>query len=169
MKIVIDIGAARYGGDYSIERLVEEFHPDVLYAFDPNPALTKKPPGQCEGFRVGDTVVFAERIAAWTFQGEMGYREDGLNSWLTDDPKAPKVECFDLAEFIRKRDDGTEIILKIDAEGAEYELLEHLIETRTDERLSLAWVEWHDGVNDHLGRRMFIEDQIRCPLDEWRW
>src|SRR5262245_49585252 len=34
-KIVIDVGCARYGGDYSIERLIEKFDPDALYGFDP--------------------------------------------------------------------------------------------------------------------------------------
>lgn len=168
MKIVIDIGCARYGGDYSIERLIEEFHPDVLYGFDPNPATTDKPAGQCEGYDLDGTAVFVERLAAWTHKGEIGYLEDGLNSCISH--SGEPVECFDLADYIRRRPDGAEVILKIDAEGSEYDLLEHLIETGADERLSLAWVEWHDLPDGtHVSRRVDIERNIRCQVDEWRW
>ena len=171
MKIVIDIGAARYGGDYSIERLVNEFQPDMLYAFDPNPALTEKPPGECDAYLSGDTAVFAERMAAWTYRGTIGYLEDGLNSCLSHH-SAIQVECFDLADFIRRRPEGSEIILKIDAEGAEYELLDHLIETDADKLLSVAWIEWHPfGVKNPEMRRQWIEENIADNVDlkEWHW
>ena len=39
MSVVIDVGAARYGGDYSMERLIEQFNSTHLYAIDPNPEL----------------------------------------------------------------------------------------------------------------------------------
>lgn len=170
MKIVIDIGAAPYGGDYSIERLVDEFQPDLLYAFDPNPALTEKTPGECEGSIVNETAVFKERLAAWTYRGQIGFLSDGLNSCLTDRTDVEMVECFDLADFIRCRPDDAEIILKLDCEGSEYELLEHLISTGADQRLSLVWVEWHDLPDGtHRAQRMFIEDNIRCQVDEWNW
>ena len=39
MTVVIDVGAARYGGDFSMERLIDQFNPTHLYAIDPNPAL----------------------------------------------------------------------------------------------------------------------------------
>src|SRR3990170_8813696 len=80
--IVIDVGCARYGGDYSIERLIEEFHPDLLYGFDPNPVTTQKPPGECDAYVIEGTTVFIERLAAWTYRGQIGYLEDGLNSCL---------------------------------------------------------------------------------------
>lgn len=165
MKIVIDIGCARYGGDYSIERLVEEFHPDILYGFDPNPATTDVPAGQCDSYMSGDTAVFVERMAAWTYRGKVGYVADGLNSWVTTMKEADLVECFDLADFIERRPAGSEIILKIDAEGSEYDLLRHLILKGADERLKLAWVEWHEP---DRGRAQ-IEEEISCELVEWRY
>ena len=161
--IVIDIGCARYGGDYSIERLIEEFHPDVLYGFDPHSSLAEI---EIDG-DIGDTIVSLKRKAAWTFDGEVGYREDGLNSWVTDDPTAPKVPCFDLARFIEELPE-TEIVLKIDAEGSEYDLLSHLILTGADERLSLVWCEWHMTVENAEARRRVIEAEM-CEIREWTY
>jgi len=175
--IVIDIGCARYGGDYSIERLIEEFNPAVLYGFDPNPAPFREVASLGEGlYGEYETEVDACRVvvqgrAAWTYDGQIGYRDEGLNSWLTDYPSAPKVPCFDLARFIAEIsiDDG-EIVLKCDAEGSEYELLEHLIATRTDALLKLAWIEWHPKlIENAVQRRAKIEAEIACELAEWNW
>lgn len=159
--IVIDVGCARYGGDYSIERLIEEFDPDLLYGFDPNAATA-------------DTYaaphVHIHAAAAWTFDGEVGFLSEGLNSCLTNRADAPEVPCIDLARFIHELPDGEEIVLKIDAEGSEYELLEHLMLHGVDALLKLAWVEFHSfGVPDPAERRASIERRIRCELAEWLW
>lgn len=183
VKIVIDVGCARYGGDYSVERLIEEFQPDTLYGFDPHPSV----PGQVVYLNMGKLDlesgglvppdgpnIILERKAAWVYDGTIGYLEDGLNSTLTDREDAPQVECFDLAEFIfdltRRSSEAPKIILKMDAEGAEYELLEHLISTGADELLELAWIEWHPKKMT-LGerRRRGIERNIHCELAEWLW
>jgi hypothetical protein len=160
--IVIDVGCAKYGGDYSIERLIEEFHPDILFGFDPNPALEQLSPG--ESFLIGETEVMLEQKAAWIFDGEVGYVNDSLNSWVTGAVNAEQVPCFDLARFIEGLPDD-DIVLKMDAEGSEYDLLRHLILKGMDERLRLAWIEWH--VPDR-GRAQ-IEAEIACELAVWNW
>lgn len=179
MTVVIDVGCARYGGDFSIERLIHEFKPVMVYGFDPNDEIVASAPEGSE--RVNETRwvtpegvgVALEKKAAWTYDGEIGYRSDTLNSWITDAVDAPKVECFDLARFIVERagrDPSQEIVLKMDAEGAEYDLLDHLIETRADALLKLAWIEWHPKkVQNGNRRRQQIEEQIACEIVEWRW
>jgi hypothetical protein len=58
----------------------------------------------------------------------------------------------------------------MDAEGSEYELLDHLIEAGADKLLKLAWIEWHPfGVKNPAMRRKWIEDNIACEITEWRW
>lgn len=181
--IVIDIGCARYGGDYSLERLIEEFKPRALYGFDPAWETSMfDPPEDLQ------TTVIAQPAAAWIYDGEVGFVNAGLTSWLTDAPEKPKTPCFDLARFIielgAKAENGEEIVLKIDAEGSEYELLERLIETRADALLHLIWVEWHctscgRGAGGHrpgcadpeanTTRRQQIQERIACELAEWNW
>jgi FkbM family methyltransferase len=158
---VIDVGCARIGGDYSIERLIEMFQPSKLFGFDPG-----WEPGMFTGWAGIKTLVTASREAAWTRDGTIGYRADGLNSWVTDDRAAPRVPCFDLARFI---DDlpGGPVILKLDCEGAEFDLLEHLIERNVDARLDRLLVEWHPIGEGK--RRHAIEMALTCPYEQWRW
>jgi len=164
--IVIDVGCARIGNDYSIERLIEWYHPHKLYGFDPN-----EPMGQAR--QVDGTTVLVNLAtwgcAAWTYDGEIGFRADGLNSWITKDAEAPRVPCFDLARFIEKLPEGP-VIAKIDAEGAEYDLLEHLIATGAVARLTRLLIEWHPTGQGK--RRREIEKGLRImdvPTEQWRF
>lgn len=171
--IVLDVGCARYGGDYSIERLIEEFHPDVLYGFDPNQGADEYPWSQhSPGGPTGPakaTRILIRKEAAWIRNGTVRFVSDGLNSWVSA-MSGQEVPCVDLAEFIRDLPSDQEIVLKIDAEGSEYDLLPHLIQTRTDELLKLAWVEWHTrGIENAARRREAIEEAISCEIREWRW
>lgn len=168
MKIVLDIGCARYGGDYSIERLVEEFQPERLYGFDPNLH------SNLYRYVLDDTDVVLRRLAAWTRGGTVGYCEPGLRGHLSENGAGEQVPCFDLAAQIEHLPADAELILKIDAEGAEYELLEHLIAHGADKWLTLAWVEWHASSNQaearrRAKRRKAIEREIFCELVEWKW
>jgi FkbM family methyltransferase len=158
--IVIDVGCARYGGDYSIERLIDEFQPHRLIGYDPHPSTADL----LDQFD-RDVPVTIYEAAAWTYDGMIGYVPDGLNSWVTDRADAEQVPCIDLARVIHELDD--QIILKIDAEGAEYKLLNHLHVQRADEKLELAWVEWHGDPPDR--ERVRLERILRCPVEEWRW
>lgn len=164
--IVVDIGAARYGNDYSIERLLNEYRPDILYAFDPNEAALQEAVDSVTDHRYKRTI-FYDYLAAWTYDGEIGFRVDGLNSWVTDQPDAPKVRCFDLARFLEGLPED-DIVLKLDCEGAEYDLLTDLILKGADRCLTLALVEWHpQGIENAESRRRVIEKEFFCPIKEW--
>jgi hypothetical protein len=163
--IVIDVGCARHGGDYSIERLIEHFQPTILYGFDP-----------AADFKHGiweenGCTVSVERAAAWTWDGTVGFTTAGLLGKV--DKGGLPTKCIDLARYIHELPAGEEIVLKIDAEGGEYPLLEHLIATGTDARLKLAWVEWHPkgGRCNSLPdpSRLKIEKAIACEVVQWNW
>jgi len=161
--IVIDVGCARYGGDHSIERLIEWYHPNQLIGYDPgwtNDMLTEA--------AAGAIVVYA--WAAWTYDGEVRWLADGLNSQVGDAEHWALVPCVDLARVIRELPDEEEVILKIDAEGAEYDLLEHLLATGAIHRLSRLLIEWHP--TGQGPRRRAIEDGLRkaeIVTEQWRW
>lgn len=162
MTVVIDVGAAQYGGDYSMERLIDQFDPEWLYGIDPNPDLTFP--------LAGKTSVELVPAAAWIYDGTIGYQADGLNSWVTNRPGAPSVPCFDLARFIRELDEkhNDRLILKLDCEGAEYELLDWLIDNDVDELLDLVIVEWHPKSEPaHEALSADLIERIRCEIQEW--
>lgn len=181
MTVVIDVGAARYGGDYSMERLIEQFEPTHLYAIDPNQNLSL-PTQRCPEHNMPDcspllngcswrpTEIHLVHAAAWIETDMVGYQDDGLNSWLTNNPSAPLVASINLASFVKtlatRHDDR--LVLKLDCEGSEYELLDHLILNNADELLDLCIVEWHPKSEPaHEALSQDIKKRIRCELREW--
>lgn len=156
--IVVDVGCVGWVDEVSIEPLVERFQPSTLYAFDPYPQLT---PGM---EMIGSTRVIRERRAAWIFDGDVGYVENGTRSRVRAGSRAV-VPCFDLATWLRLLDEP--VVLKLDVEGAEYPLLERIHALGVDEeRLDLLLVEWHE-LPELEPERDSLLARLRCPVEEW--
>lgn len=151
MTVVVDIGCADHHGR-SVDYLIERFQPDEFWGFDPWPDM------EARDYRDGQTHVRLSKQAAWTHDGEVTYTLAGDCSHVGEGPLT--VPCFDLSSWLASRDEGT--ILKIDAEGAEYELVPHLIATGQDERLELLLIEWH---HDDRG----LTDKLRCQVEQWEF
>jgi hypothetical protein len=162
-----------------------EFEPGAFWGFDPNAAETAAEfDWEYWAVERGCDVHIDSR-AAWVHDGTIRWFSDGLNSKVGDHPHWKKVGCFDLAKFVKNlADTPTGIILKIDAEGSEYTLLEHLIQKGADKLIDMAWVEWHclscfrgggghreDCKDQSAGAvaRATIGEQIACELREWGW
>ena len=164
--IVVDLGCCSYqlGNrvEDSIQTLIRRFKPAVLFGFDPHPALTEK-----VGTVYGATVITSRR-AAWTHDGVAGLTlESNCTHIDLDEEQTTKV--FDLASWIRALPD-TNIVLKMDVEGAEYVLLPHLIEQGLMDRFSRVLVEWHEGRYAHgwESAREPILAGIPCEVEEWQ-
>lgn len=153
---VVDLGCADHGASFSLHALIEEYAPDRVFGFDPSPL-------------VNDTVVSmngvpvsARRAAAWLYDGEVSYTAAGTGSRIGDGDG--EVPCFDFSAWLRDTaGDGDRVIVKMDVEGAEYELLERMLEDGTDQLVSELIVEWH-GPTD---RREQILARLTCPVREW--
>lgn len=141
--IVVDLGCAPRGDDLSVEPLVDEYRPELLFAFDPWPGLA-------EGVDCIDgTTVVTSRRAAWTTDGTIAYVEDGLRSRVEpSDHASEQVACFDLWRWVAVLPEPP--LVKFDVEGAEYPLLEQLLRQPPGLAEALL-VEWHDAGED--GRR----------------
>jgi hypothetical protein len=131
-RVVIDVGCATHGGDESINYLISEFDPDLLLGFDPATQDSTR--------MVGETLVIERKAAVTTYDGYTGFMVEGLSGRLFEG--APETPCFDLAGLVREWKDR-EVILKMDAETAEFELLPYLMNEGLDSHLLLAWVERH--------------------------
>lgn len=169
-RVVIDVGCATHGGDESINYLISEFDPDLLLGFDPATRDSTR--------MQGETLVVERRAAITTYDGTVGFTVDGLSGRI--DKGAAETPCVDLARLVREWKDR-EVILKMDAEGAEYELLPYLMDEGLDCFLLLAWVEWHclacgrgggghrPGCTSTDGQRQreAIEAQIHTEMHQW--
>lgn len=160
MTVVIDIGCRRYGNDYSIERLIEEFHPKVLYGFDPNEEDRTE--------EINGTTVVIYRAAVWVHDGETAYVNPGNRGTITSGSGTPMVNADTVVREIVDQHSVHNIVLKIDAEGSEYGILEHLISTGADKLIAFAWVEWHEP--DRKPYRQWIEERWSGgPMTAWLW
>ena len=164
--IVVDVGCHAHpahdgASQDSISQLIARFHPRVVYGFDPHPGLP-----------VGSTIeggarVIRERRAAWLRDGTVGFTSDParpLGARVTEH-EGESVPCFDLAAFLGEKLIEGEIVLKLDAEGAEYQLLSRIIDEGVDEFLTLILVEWHDRRRWQARRR--LQRALRCPVEPW--
>jgi FkbM family methyltransferase len=54
------------------------------------------------------------------------------------------VKCIDFAKFLNSFSDEDYIVVKLDIEGAEYDVLNYLIDTNTITKINELYVEFHD-------------------------
>jgi FkbM family methyltransferase len=169
-RIVYDLGCYHHpdhqgSSQDSISKLVERFQPERLYGYDPHPAVPWFHEETIDG-----TVVQVRNMAAWNGSGTVAYdpRPDSPLSAAIGSGDL-YVRCFDVASDITahsQHSPGPDIVVKLDVEGAEYDILERVIDLRADENLELVLVEWHD-VQDAAKRRRSILRRLRCPVEEW--
>jgi hypothetical protein len=160
--IVVDVGCAHHPPEESIQRLVDRYRPQLLFGLDPLviPNLT----------RIGEALVVLMREAAWTEYGTVPYIADGIRSRVTRSaPFDYWVPCVDLAAFLEPLTTADQVVLKLDCEGAEYPLLEHLAAHEIDRRLELVLVEWHEDPALHGFAIEYgpARPELRCPVEEW--
>ena len=164
--IVIDLGCCSYQrGDQledSIQALVKRFKPTVLFGFDPHPGL-KEGIGNVYG-----SVVVTARKAAWTSNGWVGLAVNG-NCTHLDDMQDGVVRTFDLVDWMLMLPD-VPIVMKMDVEGAEYPLLEAMIERGMMGQIARLLVEFHDEpqANGYQTDKASILEHINCPIEEWQ-
>lgn len=152
--LVVDLGCADHGHVNSLEMLARVFRPEHIYGFDPSPSITE---GETE---IEGVPVTLKRSAAWLHDGTVLYTENGWGSRIGEGPH--EVECFDFSRWLKKlKRPRTEIIVKVDIEGAEYPLLEDMIARGTDKLVSQFFVEWH-GDDEPLRSRL-------TPPVRWWW
>jgi FkbM family methyltransferase len=137
---------------------VKRFRPDVLYGFDPWPALVE---GESE---LEGTRVILARKAAWITDGEIEFaRVQGLRAWdstvmreknsrreWSGPSEIIRVPCFDFSSWLRTLPEPP--IVKLDVEGAEFPILERMVETGADALVTELLVEWHDDKMADLSR-----------------
>lgn len=147
-KYFIDCGA--HCGE-SILTAKQRFGEDVIViSFEPVTGLAK----QLQEIHKNDNTIHIQNSAVWInndikqFYLSEDYTDGSslLNS-LNNLNKDHYIEipCFDLSSWIKETFDTNDyIILKLDIEGAEYEVLNKMINDGTINMINEFWGEWHD-------------------------
>jgi hypothetical protein len=166
--VVIDVGCADHGGDRSIVPLIEHYQPGLLIGFDPqSPSCT---------YRHEETTVMLLDAVGWTSDTTVTMSGGGLGMRATEDPKGMTL-ALDMARVIRMF--AGRIVLKLDAESAEWLIVPHLVANDLDLRLDKILVEWHcvkcgNGAWAHSPPHPHgtmcdgaVESTVRCPIERW--
>lgn len=170
--IVVDLGCCPHQGDHSVEPLLRRYDPTALYAFDPGLAPLITPPDVLKDGRI----TYDPR-AAWTYDGEIdlawGARTRLYDTIIPDYSvhgqwqRVQKVPCFDFAAWLTAHPEPA--VVKMNIEGAEYQLLEHVLDQQADRHVTEWVIQWHD---DHMppeyaARRAAIEARVKVPVLPW--
>ena len=176
-RIFIDCGA--HCGE-SILEAKRRFGDDIkIVSFEANINLHTK---LAEHFK-DDTNVTIHNKAAWTHNDTIKFH---LSTAFSDGSSVYKekvsggvseniyqtVQCIDIAEYINALEDY-EIILKLDVEGAEYEILNHMIKQDVMHKVSEFHGEWHptkidkDEVKQLIPTIMNWFQQNNVPFHTW--
>lgn len=167
--IVVDLGCADRDEWRSLESLATVYEPDVIYGFDPSPSLNVHRKKVC-----GVPVRLA-RKAAWLYDGTVSFEDklisgrDGPIGYAPDTDRSlgrigtigegdTTVPCFDFSAWLAEHGPA---IVKMDIEGAEYELLGKLVADKTIRLVTQLIVEWHDEEDPKLTRL------LGCPVVTW--
>lgn len=148
MKKYIDLGANK-GNVFKKHYKAASF--DEYHLFEPNKALYEKYIRSLSRF---DVHVYEQ--AAWTSNGMVnfyiGSQWDGEGSTLLENKTTGRIDydnpdlvyAIDISEFVGQiYNDGDEIYLKIDVEGAEYDILEHMFDRDTLKFIDTLDIEFH--------------------------
>ena len=147
-RYFIDCGA--HCGE-SIIAAKQRFGNDIItISFEPIPGLAK----QLQEIHKNNPTVHIQNSAVWINNEIKKFHlseefTDGssllnsLNNLRNDHYLS--IPCFDLSLWIKESfSEDDYIILKLDIEGAEYEVLNKLIEDGTINMINELWGEWHD-------------------------
>jgi len=169
--IVVDLGCFPHRDEISIEPLVRQYQPDLLYGFDPWPGLVE---GEVD---LAGTRVILERKAAWIEDGEIEFAHvPRFRAWNSTVMRAKnsrgewsgsgtiiRVPCFDFSSWLRELPERP--VVKMDVEGAEFPILERMVEEGSDALVAELLVEWHDDRMDDFGmRKARLLSELRCPI-----
>ena len=167
MKL-IDIGA--FNGDSALHFIS---YPDIttIDAYDPIrgfetlwKAISKRYPN-----------IFFKQKAVYIYTGTIDFYqrpdETPLGSTIMtakikgDEADTFKCKCIDILEIIPSE----KFCLKLDAEGAEYDILERLIDSGKSDLIDRLYVEWHGSkmYGDYKERQQKITEHFGKRMNPW--
>lgn len=173
--IVIDVGCATHGGDESIRRLIDGYQPKLLFGLDPQV--------RADAYTLDATEVHLYPLAGWVADEMITMRGHGLGMGVRyDGGGGIEVQGVDLARWIDRLPADTPLIVKLDAEGSEWRIVPHLIDSHSALQVSLLLIEWHcltclNGIWSHmpgcedngLSERKAAQLEKRWPGRHERW
>jgi len=169
-KIFIDCGYYRGKGIRLFKKRPEYDDSFEFFAFDPN----KMPDNHDEEMKKKNITFFNK--ALWTFDGEISFyasgRVYGQANSVFPNPSKPRrekkrtIECIDFDKWIKDNFSPDDyIVVKMDIEGAEYDILYHMLNEGSIHYVDLMFVEYHYERRPGTGREDFSKLRKRLKSE----
>jgi len=182
-KVFLDCGAF----DGCSVRMFLDTHPEAdqfeIFSFEPNPHLAKYHPVPPSKFinravwvRSGKITFFAHGSGGGStlikVKSERNNRKAQKRPSLFDVGEAIEIRCINLSKWIKKHfKPDNYIILKMDIEGAEYEILDRMIKDKTLSYIDILYCEFHrrrcgvSKLREHNIMRAI--EKLHIPIHPW--
>jgi FkbM family methyltransferase len=130
----------------SVKKYLNKYNPDEIYSFEPNPVFKKSNP-------------YLIQKAIWIYDGQVKLYLDSKHRLESSSiiknkkhisDKYMIVDCIDFSKWIINKFNTKqhEIDLKLDIEGAEYEVLNKMIKDGSIKLINKLFIEFHyDRIN----------------------
>jgi FkbM family methyltransferase len=144
-RVFIDCG----GHQATSVRFFKAVYPDAesyeIYSFEANPNFRR--------YFEEHNEVKMHNVAVWTVDGEIKFysNDGGASSVIKEkaklggfDKNKLSVPCIDFSGWIKNNIDITDyVVLKMDIEGAEYDVLDRMVDQGTIDYVDRLYIEWH--------------------------
>jgi FkbM family methyltransferase len=185
------------GGHYGegLREFIKNYNIDndwIVETFEPNPECQYE--DRISDIKLKNLIIHNE--AVWIFDGEIDFSQedhfkskscspndgksniDGWGSVITElgsthlrytNPPI-KVPCIDFSRILLKYPkEDYNVIVKMDIEGAEFQVLRHIIEQGTIKNISSIYIEWHDVDLKNENKNKLMELLIVEDLKITNW
>ena len=153
--VVFDVGG--FDGNFTAD-LLDRHDPGVVHVFEPVSGFQSAIEAR---FADDDRVVLHEYgLGGHTREEEIAVGGSSSSVYRSNMEGEERVEIRDVTAAVDELAYDDVKLLKINAEGAEYEILDRLIETGNVDRFEIIQVSFHHVVDDPDGRRNDIHDEL---------
>lgn len=167
--LVLDVGA--YHGEWSLK--VNEKFGSKIHAYEPHPGAFEV---LCK--KLGDSnEITPFKKGLGSSSGFVELSDDENSSSLYRNKRGEKsisVELIDVAKVVASAPGGEIGLMKLNVEGAEYEILHRLISQSLIEKIRLIQIQWHhiDSESPNLKERLTEKLSESHAIEwsyEWTW
>lgn len=153
-SIVLDIGG--YKGDWASP--ISNMYGSTIHIFEPIKGFAEKIKHR---FKNNTKVILHEVGLGARDEMVTIYVAEGGTSMIKSTEQMVKVEICDVHNFIKDLQADKIDLVKINIEGAEYELLNRIIDTGDIQKIENIQVQFHDFVPDAKNRMQNIQARLR--------
>lgn len=159
--IIFDLGG--HNGDW-VQIAIDKYPDSTIYVFEP---IKKYYDMICKRFSNKHNIkIFNFAISSKTYETEMS--DDGDTSsmhFCSGSIKKELIKVKDIMEFLSENQINHVDLIKINIEGEEYNLLEHLINNQKLFVFKNYAVQFHINIENYIVRRSKILDEVKKYYD----